>query len=698
MKIFYNNVFKNYLLLMITLFIGEIIFRGCVGLPIISLNILKIFVGLNLVSLLVSLLSSFLGRLASNIICGLVAMLSTIYSIAQVGFYKYIGLFISFNNFKQIGAVIDYIGEYISAIPFTAWLISVPLIILVLYYIFADNKLALLERNDIIDFSDKFDSEERKKINDEKIIKLSKRKKINTIINGVVFTIVFLGVYIFLNSSFMQNNLQIKSSKELFNNPDMPNLAVNNLGTFMYSIADIKSSMFPSSIKAIGTEYDSGYKKQEQVISDYTRYVDDTLWVQAANNERNSKYKKINNYLLSQEITDKNDYTGSLKGKNLILIEMSSVNNMVINKEYFPNIYKLYSEGWSFDNSYSPNNICAGGNNEISALTGLYMLNNSCVSNNYKNNTYTESLFNLFNNAGYNTTSFHNYTNQYYNRSVVHTNMGSSYYYGVEELGIPYSNVYTEWPSDISLMEKVLEINQNKDKFMTFVSTTSTLHPYDSSSELGDKYLDLFNDTNYNIALKRYMSKLKELDNAIGTLVEGLEAQGKLDETVIVLYSDHAPYGLSEKDLNSYFDYDVSINSEKDRTPFIIYNSKMESDKHNEYTSYVNITPTIANLFDLDYDPRLYVGKDILSKNYDNRLIMADGSWQDEKAYYNATTNKLTYYRPNNEYKDDELSQINKSIRDRILISNLAIRTNYFNYLDTKKDEYRVAQVDTQSN
>lgn len=683
---------------MITLFIGEIIFRGCVGLPIISLNILKIFVGLNLVSLLVSLLSSFLGRLASKIICGLVAMLSTIYSIAQVGFYKYIGLFISFNNFKQLDAVVDYIGEYISAIPFTAWLISVPLVILVLYYIFADHKLTLLERNDIIDFSDKFDSEERKKINDEKIIKLSKRRKINTIINGVVFTIVFLGVYVFLNSaSFIQNDLQIKSSKELFNNPDMPNLAVNNLGTFMYSIADIKSSMFPSSIKAIGTEYDSGYKKQEQVISDYTRYVDDTLWVQVADNERNSNYKKINNYLLSQDITDKNDYTGSLKGKNLILIEMSSVNNMVINKEYFPNIYKLYSEGWSFDNSYSPNNICAGGNNEISALTGLYMLNNSCVANNYKNNIYTESLFNLFNDAGYNTTSFHNYTNQYYNRSVVHSNMGSSYY-GVEELGIPYSNAYSEWPSDIALMEKVLEITQNKNKFMTFVSTTSTLHPYDSSSELGDKYLDLFNDTNYNIALKRYMSKLKELDNAIGTLVEGLEKQGKLDETVIVLYSDHVPYGLSDKDLNSYFDYDVSINSEKDRTPFIIYNSKMESNKHNEYTSYVNLTPTIANLFDLDYDPRLYVGKDILSKNYDNRLIMADGSWQDERAYYNATTNKLTYYRPNNEYSDDELSQINKSVRDRILISNLAIRTNYFNYLDTKKDEYRVAQVETQSN
>ena len=42
-------------------------------------------------------------------------------------------------------------------------------------------------------------------------------------------------------------------------------------------------------------------------------------------------------------------------------------------------------------------------------------------------------------------------------------------------------------------------------------------------------------------------------------LLKGLEEQGKLDKTVIVLYSDHYPYGLDNTTLNSYFDYNVNI-------------------------------------------------------------------------------------------------------------------------------------------
>ena len=41
------------------------------------------------------------------------------------------------------------------------------------------------------------------------------------------------------------------------------------------------------------------------------------------------------------------------------------------------------------------------------------------------------------------------------------------------------------------------------------------------------------------------MSKLKILDDGLGVLLEGLESRGILDDTVIVLYGDHYPYGLT---------------------------------------------------------------------------------------------------------------------------------------------------------
>lgn len=690
MRMFYNNVFKNYFLLTVTLFVQEIIFKFVVGSSILEWSTLRIFIGINVISLLLSAIFSFCGRLVSNILSFIFAAICTIYAIAQAGFLNYLGVYMSFGTTSQAGAVKDYIMDYFSSFKWNFWLIAIPLAILLIFYIFADHRIKVLERNDMIDFADKFDSEDRKKKNDALFAKKRKSHIINAKINAVIIALFLAGAYYYtLSASFMQNDLQLKTNKELFNNPDMPNIAMNQFGFSMYSIIDLKAVILPNK-NAEKTEFDNKYNKPEQTISDYTRYIDDTLWEQIIKEgSGNANKRKLNNYFISQKIEDKNDLTGFFKNKNLIVIMMESTNTMLINEEYFPNVYKLYNEGWAWDNAYSPRNSCSTGNNEMSGMVSLFTINNSCTANNYKNNVYPGAIFNLFNEAGYKTTSFHNYTDQYYARSVYHPNMGSGHFYGVQELGIPYSNVYKEWPSDVELIEKVLSVIKDQDKFMTWITSVSAHQPYTQSSELGDKHLDLFANTNYNISTKRYLSKLKEFDLAIGALLEGLESQGKLDDTVIVLYADHYPYGLTNSSLNAYFDYNVNTNYEIDRTPFIIYNSKTQPQRHREYTSYMNITPTVANLFDLDYDPRLYAGRDILSPKYENRVIFADGSWQDSKAFYNAASGKITYNQPNNTYTSEELKEINTDIKNRISMSNLAIKENYFKYLNDAIEEYK---------
>ena len=697
MKIFYNNVFKNYFLLMVTLFAGEVIFRVVSSLPLIDWSLLRIFLGINAISLLFSALFSFCGRIASNILTFIVALIGTIYGIAQAGFENYLGVYISFGTSSQAGAVKDYIMDYLQSFSWTFYLIAIPLILLLLFYIFVDYRIKVLERNDAIDFADKFDSTERKLENDKLLARKRRKRLFNGRINATIVAIMIAVLYyLSLGAAFMQNELQLKSTKDLFINPDIPNIAMGQFGYTMYAFVDIRNVVMPSSVEEESI-YDQKFEKEEQVVSDYTRYIDDTLWEKVISNTNNSELKKLSNYYISQEITDKNDYTGFFKDKNLIVIMMESTNNIVINEEYYPNLYKLYSEGWAWENSYSPRNSCSTGNNEMSGMVSLYTINNSCTANIYKNNVYPYSLFNLFNNADYTTTSYHNYTEQYYARSVIHPNMGSGHYYGVQELGIPYSNVYQEWPSDVELVEKMLDITSEQEKFMVCLTTVSAHQPYTTSSELGNKYLDLFSSTNYNTSLKRYMSKLKEFDNAIGALLKGLEEQNKLNDTVIVLYSDHYPYGLTTATLNSYFDYNVNSQYGVDKTPFIIYNPNIQAQKFDEYTTYMNIVPTIANLFDLDYDPRFYAGKDILSSNYENRVIFADGSWKDKKAFYNASTGKIVYNNPNDTYTNEEIKEINTIIKDRISMSNLAIKRNYFSYLYNAKEEYRATEIEEAS-
>jgi phosphoglycerol transferase MdoB-like AlkP superfamily enzyme len=327
----------------------------------------------------------------------------------------------------------------------------------------------------------------------------------------------------------------------------------------------------------------------------------------------------------------------------------------------------------------------------MSGMISLYSIYRTCTANNYKNNEYFESIFNLFNRAGYNTSSYHDYTEKYYYRSTIHKNMGSGAYYGVTDLGISYDSAYEEWPSDVLLMEEAMKRIDTSSPFMAWITTVTSHQPYYTSSEMGDKYLSLFSDTNYSTSLKRYMSKLKELDSALARLLELLEEEGVLDDTVIVLYGDHYPYGLSTSDINNAVSYDVTEKNNVDKTPFVIYNSAMEGQSFSQYTSYMNILPTIANLFDLDYDPRLYMGEDILSpdyiNSYKNRVILADGSWENSTASYNATSGKITYFSDTT-YSNEEIIAYNKEISNMIKMSNLAITTNYFKYLNEGLNKY----------
>ena len=128
-------------------------------------------------------------------------------------------------------------------------------------------------------------------------------------------------------------------------------------------------------------------------------------------------------------------------------------------------------------------------------------------------------------------------------------------------------------------------------------------------------------------------------------------------------------------------DYDI------EKTPFVIYNSKMEAKTFSEYNSYINLVPTIANLLNLDYDPRLYMGEDLLSEDYESRVVFADGSWKNERAFYNASTSKMKYYQ-SDEYTSEEVQRINNLISLKIQMSSLAIKNNYFNYLEKKIKEY----------
>ena len=671
-----KRIFKNSLVFFVFIFAIEIIIKFNIESPFWDWSTFRIALGTVMLSVIIGMIVARDNKWWRNISATLIALFILIYSWVEVNLFHYLGFFMGAGNAEQGTKVMDYLPDMVKSSKWETYLTIIPFVLIVLYYWWFSKLIRQKKLQKTIYFNFKLER------------KLSKVLTYLVISLGLI--LLGVGYYATLKLNFMQNKLQSVKNTTLFIYPENANLAVSQFGVLTYCVTDLTSQALGIEVDEMDDfgDYPQNNNHQPPTNPDLSRNIDDYSWEQVIANEKNTTYNKINKYLINREITPKNDYTGIFEGKNLIYILMESVNDIAINEEYFPNIYKLYSEGISFRNNYTPKNSCSTGNNEMTAMTSLFTINNTCTANTYKNNKYFQAVFNQFNNAGYQTSSYHNYVEFYYYRKTIHPNMGSMSYRNAAALSIPWSSVYEMWPSDVALVEKATPYFINEDKFMAFLTTVSTHQPYSISSNMGDKHIKKFSGTKYSTAIKRYLSKMTELDAAIGSLLQKLEEAGKLEDTVIALFADHYPYGLTNGQIKEVLPYNVSVRDEVDRTPMIIYNAGTEPEQVYKYTSIIDLLPTLLNMFNLNYDPRLYFGHDIFS-DHPGRTVFAEGSWQDSVGYYSATSGKFTPINDENKtYTKEELVEINAGINAMQKTSALAIRNNYFNYLDKALAKY----------
>jgi phosphoglycerol transferase MdoB-like AlkP superfamily enzyme len=161
--------------------------------------------------------------------------------------------------------------------------------------------------------------------------------------------------------------------------------------------------------------------------------------------------------------------------------------------------------------------------------------------------------------------------------------------------------------------------------------------------------------------------------------MEKLESDGILDDTVIVLTADHYPYGLSTEDISSYGGYIKDENFDLYKNNLIIYNSGMETVEVNKYTSSLDLLPTILNLFGVEYDSRLLIGRDIFSTSED-LVIFNNKSWITSKGQYNYLTKEFTSFN-SSEVDEEYIEKMNKIVDNKFKMSKLIISEDYYRKL-----------------
>mgnify|MGYP003299957588 CR=1 FL=1 len=330
----------------------------------------------------------------------------------------------------------------------------------------------------------------------------------------------------------------------------------------------------------------------------------------------NSK-KVVEQYIEDYKETSSENYKGRFKGKNLIFIMLESMDDWMINEETTPTMWYMMQHGFNFNNHYSPVYVTGStANTEFIANTGIYPNINKLSPNYaYNKNSYAYSLANLFKSEDYEVNSFHRSFGHIYNRVQMHESFGYKKYHNYLDMGISDA----DYNLDSYIIKNAYDKIVLDGKFMSFIITYSPHSPYEKSKIECQKNLEdiekLYPSLNEEEICA--LSSARETDNMFKLLLENLKEDNKLEDTVIVAFSDHPN--------------NVKLNegeSEKlNKTAFFIYSDDMKNHQINDISSTINILPTIKNLFDLKGE-FVYPGCDLLNCE-DNYIIFNDFTYFD---------------------------------------------------------------------
>ncbi len=395
--------------------------------------------------------------------------------------------------------------------------------------------------------------------------------------------------------------------------------------------------------------------------------------------ESNKTLKQMHEYFKNDTGTLKNEYTGMFKDKNLILFMAESFNEVAVRKDVTPTLYKLVNSGFSFKNFYTPTIYSTIGG-EFQELTGLYASGTDILSKFRSGNiAFPQGVSTKFEEMGYRTFAYHNNYATFQNRDKYLKSLGFDNFKACNT-GLEKVINCNKWPrSDMEMIDATVGEYVNNDHFMVFYATNSGHSDYlwnanAMAKKHKEEYLSF--GLNYSEKPSVYLAAQMDLDQALELLIKKLDEAGKLEDTVIALVGDHYPYDIPVDEINELSDYKRDDKVEINSSSFILWNSEMETVNVNKVGSQLDVIPTIYNLFGIDYDSRLFIGKDILSTE-GGLAIFGDRSWVSDLGTY---FYKGKNFVPNKgvNVPDDYVKKMNQIVNNKITMSKLIIDNNYY--------------------
>ena len=439
-----------------------------------------------------------------------------------------------------------------------------------------------------------------------KVFKIHKKNKANWKVNVLRILSGVTAVCLFFT-------VDAKYVEEAGKDPYNKDTQVKKGTIYGYHLTDIES--------LINIKKNAKYDNKEEMLSDYEKVKE----------KYNEKYGD-SNYNLE----------GIAQGKNVIILQLESVQEFVINKtingkEITPNLNKFIDENIEFSNMFMQS-YSTTADSEFSVVTSLYPMENGMSYSRYYSNKY-DDIFTMFSDVGYDTSYMHGNYGYFWNRGNVYRAFGVNHLELKDSFDDISENVMGYLSDELLYKQAVEKLKTYNMPFFSFIVSASshtgfTLDGLEDRSKVSidvGKYKDTF--------FGNYLESVNYADYAFGTFIEELKEADLYDDTIIFIYGDHNGIDMYNEEMLDFLEQinpqlnDVDIKLNYIRVACAMKIPGVENLTIEKPVSKLDIEPTFEYLINgragVSLGTNMFARKDFICLN--NERIVTSRYYYDEK-------------------------------------------------------------------
>ena len=418
------------------------------------------------------------------------------------------------------------------------------------------------------------------------------------------------------------------------------------------------------------------------------------------NMKKNVKYKTKSSMLeaydaLMKKYDDKYDliydFSEIAKDKNVIIVQLESVQNFVANRkingrEITPNLNKFLNENIEFTNMQNQS-YSTTADSEFTVMNSLYPLENGMSYAQYSSNDYNNIYVN-FKKNDYSTTYIHGNVGSFWNREAVYSRLpiDNLIFDDVFDENVERINGYV---SDEEVYKKIIdEIKKYDGKFLVNIVAASSHTAFDLPGlkdkerkvniDVGDEYRGEY--------FGNYLEAVNYADYAFGIFIDELKKEGIYDDTVILVYGDHAGLQMYNWEMQDFIKEVQPLNDVQTQINYsnILCGLKIpgvDSMKIDKPISKIDIKPTIMEICGLKDQDEFSIGQSMFSNKdfvcINNGKIITDKYFYDGDWYEIETGKQLNL----NDLSQEEIGKLNDYVDSLQKELDISLSANILNLL-----------------